>query len=685
MTLVPNCAARSPEQRSPGAAFRSLRVDLTALVFFGILGLAGLPETLGAQETSAGAPTFGGLTSAIAGDGFVVLRWQQAVGAAESTRYRVFRADRPRKQDFAAPILETAPGVLSTRVAQLTNGEPSYFVVRAVDSEGRVDTNEVEWCATPNPVIYVNPAMTKSSGDGKTPETAFPSLGDAVMAAIALEGVNVYLAAGEYAERVFVFDGMTLVGGFDENFDLERHPGKPTVLRADAVTDMILVAPGQRPSCLYFLELDGAGVGARGVVADDCEVHLGRVSVHGFQRCGVQLRSGRDNDARILGFVQQCMIRENRGEGVSLEGCLDVHIVDSQLLENGQEGIEAEPMNAAVGEKTRLKIERCRIVANGGMGVDVEIKSLDPEQTGGRARLTVRDCTIASNADHGVATQIREGAARDARILMAHNELSRNRRSGLQLDCEGVGNVAVSHNLFRANGADGLTINPGTPELVYRVHHNHFEGNQRHGVLSDGGHATLIRHCDFQGNAQCALTGSSWMETALVRLSSNGLASEVDLLRGEFKSEDEPMPMVRRSLGTKPGLGGTNGGRSPGVLGGKLVGPVGPRPNRIEPSLETLGMVAIFPAATGSVSVLAWRIRFDEEPPKDLPIRLSKGSQPLVETERLVHGKELLIRWKSLPDQAAGDASLYRLQVQPSMIDSKVQPWSMDFRFELKP
>ena len=91
------------------------------------------------------APTFAGLSAAVAGDHEVTLTWS-AASDPHGVSYNVYRAETAGGQDFGAPVatVETSP-----YVDDAANGVTYYYVVRAADDVGNEDSNTVERSATP--------------------------------------------------------------------------------------------------------------------------------------------------------------------------------------------------------------------------------------------------------------------------------------------------------------------------------------------------------------------------------------------------------------------------------------------------------------------------------------------------------------------------------------------------------
>lgn len=93
------------------------------------------------------APTFAGLSAAAANGTSVMLSWSAAtdmVTPAAQLVYLIYQAGSAGGQTFASPTYTTAPGQTSYTVMGLAPGQTYYFVVRAQDQAGNIDTNAIE-------------------------------------------------------------------------------------------------------------------------------------------------------------------------------------------------------------------------------------------------------------------------------------------------------------------------------------------------------------------------------------------------------------------------------------------------------------------------------------------------------------------------------------------------------------
>lgn len=407
--------------------------------------------------SAAGAPDFDGVRAVCATADGLVLAWDAAeddVDPPSALRYQIFLADEAGDQDFTRPYLTTASGVLRAQVAGLPVGRAVYVVVRAIDRAGNHDGNDFEWCATPRPVVYVDGAAPKG-GDGRAAATPLASLEMAVAATIDRDGVNIHVAAGTYEAQLFVFEGVHVYGGFGRDFSLETWPSAPTTLRASTAADLVVIAPGESPCGLFQLTLDGADKARRGIVGDDCVLHLGGVTVRRFVSKGVELRSEDDPDAILAASLRHCRIVGNHGEGMAAVGTLDVAMSHVDISGNREEGLEIEPLRSSRASKARVKIERCSIRDNGDLGADIQ---LAPAAAPGKVRVTFRQCVLARNGDHGISLDIPEGIADDVRVKFEDNLLTGNASSGIQLECDSNIELFMARNQWQDNGAAALAL-----------------------------------------------------------------------------------------------------------------------------------------------------------------------------------------------------------------------------------
>jgi hypothetical protein len=112
--------------------------------------------TAGAKRRDHTPPTFAGLKSATTcvpgpvGGGRTTsytLRWDAATdnfSPSSTIVYLVYQANAPGAEDLSKPTYTTAAGATSFATPPLPADKPVYFVVRARDRAGNIDSNTVE-------------------------------------------------------------------------------------------------------------------------------------------------------------------------------------------------------------------------------------------------------------------------------------------------------------------------------------------------------------------------------------------------------------------------------------------------------------------------------------------------------------------------------------------------------------
>lgn len=114
------------------------------------------------------APTFAGLASASASGSMINLSWNAATDAVTASAqmvYGIYQATSPGGQNFNTPTYTTAAGQTSYAVSGLVPGQTYYFVVRAQDQAGNIDSNKVEKSATPAAPSFKNDVVPILTGN----------------------------------------------------------------------------------------------------------------------------------------------------------------------------------------------------------------------------------------------------------------------------------------------------------------------------------------------------------------------------------------------------------------------------------------------------------------------------------------------------------------------------------------
>lgn len=112
-------------------------------------GMSGDGSTMSTGDTMP--PSFAGATSATSGPNSITLSWAAAsdnVSPAAQITYLVYQAAAAGGETYNQPSFTTAPGATSFSIGKLAIRTTYYFVVRARDEAGNLDSNKVEVSAT---------------------------------------------------------------------------------------------------------------------------------------------------------------------------------------------------------------------------------------------------------------------------------------------------------------------------------------------------------------------------------------------------------------------------------------------------------------------------------------------------------------------------------------------------------
>lgn len=459
-------------------------------------------------------PLFGGITSMLAGDGVVEIAWEAATDDIDDDAdltYNVYLSTVADDQDFSSPTSVTAPGATQATVAGLVNGRAVYCVVRAVDLDGNEDPNVGEWFAVPNPVRYVS-AASPAGLDGLTPQTAYNSINQAIVAAIPAGGVNIYVSQGGYSENLFLFPGMSLYGGFSSDFGARDPATHVTEIFTPFSVDLIHIPPGLLPVVADGVVLSGNQTAVSGISAEDIDLRLTNLEIRDVLNQGIELFSHADNGLWIRGLISRCTITRSGGEGILLAGTPRLTIDNNRIRDSANEGIESQWVFAQAGERAELTITRNRIEGSGDEGIDLdfaEISELDPSLSAtGRVRVLIRNNAIVRSALGGIMIDVdfENGDDIDLRVRIDDNRIQDNRGDGLILDGDAGAYFRVARNVISANRGHGVRLS-GTSEGPWiRVTHNRILGNGLDGVIVDDLAGVEIRHSILRGNGGRAIT-----------------------------------------------------------------------------------------------------------------------------------------------------------------------------------
>jgi len=144
MNLFGICADVSRPQNNPGIAQRPVVIAALVLLLAVFSGCGG-GGSGGSADTTP--PTFAGVKSSSSMATSITLTWTPAsdnVMAAQDIVYLVYRASTAGGENYTTPTFTTARGALSYDDTGLAAGSIYYYVVRAMDGAGNIDSNTKE-------------------------------------------------------------------------------------------------------------------------------------------------------------------------------------------------------------------------------------------------------------------------------------------------------------------------------------------------------------------------------------------------------------------------------------------------------------------------------------------------------------------------------------------------------------
>lgn len=493
-------------------------IDQVAVEETGGLGSSGLAQV--------SHPRFGGVADLIGGDGWIQVGWNEATDDQtdpSELEYLVFVTPHGQAHDLSQPTASIM-GTDKIRLEGLSNGETVDVLVLARDLDMEVSPQQASWPVTPHPIRYVRAGASQAGADGLTPQSAFPTMGQAIATSISLGGVNIHIAEGLYPENLFLLPGMMVFGGFESTFTPElRDPvGQPTQFGILFPTDLVNIRPGDLMSGIDGLILGGNGVAESCVYAEDCFCRVTRCQLSGAITQGMDLRSDYLEGNTIEAFVADCVISNCNGEGLRIVGIPKIRIDDSVIQNNLNEGIESQWIYSGFGEESDVHISRCRIINNGDEGIDLDVSSINSDLPGvdlfSTTRIKIRNCQITGNYLEGIVVDLDSSPIDgiDIRVRIDDSQISDNGLAGIFLDGDAPAAFRINRNQISANGNSGVVISS----------------------IPDGSEA-LIRNCNILGNGGAGVTAADFCSVFVTHSWISGNESgSLDAPRGEIQLQD---------------------------------------------------------------------------------------------------------------------------------------------------
>ena len=456
-------------------------------------------------------PRFGGIKDLVAGDSMVRIGWDHASDddtPTDQIEYLIFVTadDVPIQLDQPTAVVT---GITALEIDGLQNGVMLKVLVQARDSDLEVDPNKNEWLATPNPIRYVRAGAGSTGSDGLTPDSAFPSLAQAVAMSIPLNGVNLFVSEGLYPENIFLFTGMMVFGGFNDQFELDQRDPDTHVTQFGIVfpNDLVSLRPGSLLNGIDGISLSGNNIAESCVFAEDCIARITRCRLSGATTQGIDLRSDSAEGEEIRALIADCVISGCSGEGIRIHGIPQVRIDNCEIRDNLNEGIESQWIQATTLKDARVEITRCNIHGNGDEGIDLDIAGIhDSDQVSSiaaRVRIRIRNCTIDNNALEGVVIDLDTlpSEQMDVRVRIDDCSIRGNGLAGIYLDGDSDAALRISRCQVSANGGDAILTTGVARGPMPQVQHCNLLGNAGAGLATAELGCISAWHCWIEGNA----------------------------------------------------------------------------------------------------------------------------------------------------------------------------------------
>ncbi|MGB3967403.1 MAG: right-handed parallel beta-helix repeat-containing protein, partial [Planctomycetota bacterium] len=460
------------------------------------------PTTPPPPADTAPSPQASGLVAAAAGSGVVVV---DAALPGAGFEAALFSATSASAVYVGNPVQGPLGGTRAT-VAGLADGTDAFFGLAIRPTGGTTWTPVGTVLRTrPGAPVYVDAAASATGANGQSPATAFPSLADAMLAAGAANGGNVWVRGGSYANGPFPLGpNVHVAGGFGAAFDLAtRDPAaNATVLGGSATQEIVSVLTGGSDGTLDGLVVDGNGTVLKGIDVVDGDVELRSVTVRRCADRGVKAVTTVPVPNRRLAIVG-CTLTGNTSDGVSSAGSIDLWFDLSNFDANGQEGADVDDLQCPDNGSVSLRATGCRFYGNGAEGLDADLAAAPLAAGSGTFDVRIENCRFEVNGLDGLLLdQEHESTPGFAATIVVRGCVARaNRGAGVHLDADARGTYGLDRLRCTANAGDGLLVTSETNAGEVVLGSSWLAGNLGAGARVASGNKVLVAaHCAFLGN-----------------------------------------------------------------------------------------------------------------------------------------------------------------------------------------
>ncbi|MEW6745094.1 MAG: right-handed parallel beta-helix repeat-containing protein [Planctomycetota bacterium] len=472
-------------------------------------------------DALARRPPVEGLATAVAGEGRVILVWDPVRldngSPSPDFSYTVYKGRSLDSIDFATAFAEAPPAASSIELTGLQDGKDYYFVVRAQylgnpDDSLVPDHNLLAIPAVPRPVFYVDVARSGLPGDGLTPDTAFGSITQGLIATLrSPTGGNLWIAEGDYEEALYVPEQASLYGGFTPTFDpRDRSDDSRSRLVATAAGPTVLTMTAGDWRVVDGITVEGLDLASTGVRVDQASAGLVNVTVRGCRSDGIQIRSDRFGPVDALFHL--CRVEGVGAEGIDLSGPGSLILQRCTAVACNNEGFEAAPLSVVPDGQSRLIIRSSSFTLNGDDGIDIDLNELDPAtggtSVGGRERILIEDCFVARNGETGILVDVDFDATDqiDAAVTVRGCRVRENALAGIALDADQALAGIIEGCRSAGNLGPGVEMRGDSREPLVTVVNTLILAQPRDALVITGKTKTLAAFCGFLFNGGIGAT-----------------------------------------------------------------------------------------------------------------------------------------------------------------------------------
>jgi len=193
-------------------------------------------------------------------------------------------------------------------------------------------------------------------------------------------------------------------------------------------------------------------------------------------------------------------------KGYGIVGIPQIHIDNSEIRNNLNEGIESQWIHSGFGKEAKVEISRCRVHQNGDEGIDLDLAAIESDlwdaNIPSSTRVKIRNCEISENFLEGIVIDIDSSPldAIDIRVRIDDSQIRDNGLAGVFLDGDAPAGFRISRCQISANGTDGISVSaiPNGSEALVR--NCNILGNRRMGVSLLDLCSIFVTRCWITGN-----------------------------------------------------------------------------------------------------------------------------------------------------------------------------------------